>query len=206
VTTTQSYAAFASQAKEATEKSVAAFTLAVHPPTAAATGYAEVPKAVVEPVQRYIQFVQQTARVNVDLATKWTQLVAAFSGVLAFSGVTALSGVTGARVAELADAAVEPVESVSEAVSETNVDLAVTAGSTAEPTAPDQSDEAAESEPDAELEAERAEAKHAHELAREPYRSLTKAELSALLDERGLPKTGTIATLVERLVSADSQS
>jgi hypothetical protein len=40
--------------------------------------------------------------------------------------------------------------------------------------------------------------------ARERYESLTKAELADKLTERGLPKTGNVDELVDRLVSADS--
>ena len=53
--------------------------------------------------------------------------------------------------------------------------------------------------------AERAAAKEAHAKAREPYEELTKAELSDQLAERGLPKSGTVDELIERLVSADSE-
>ena len=41
--------------------------------------------------------------------------------------------------------------------------------------------------------------------AREPYEGLTKAELIGQLTERGLPKSGTVDDLIERLVSADSE-
>jgi hypothetical protein len=53
--------------------------------------------------------------------------------------------------------------------------------------------------------AEREQARHAHDKARERYEGLTKAELSDLLDQRHLPKTGTVDELVERLVEADSK-
>jgi len=41
--------------------------------------------------------------------------------------------------------------------------------------------------------------------ARQPYEGLTKAELIGQLTERGLPKSGTVDDLIERLVSADSE-
>ena len=41
--------------------------------------------------------------------------------------------------------------------------------------------------------------------ARGQYEGLTKAELSDLLAERELPKSGTVEELIERLVSADSE-
>src|SRR5580692_7869350 len=53
--------------------------------------------------------------------------------------------------------------------------------------------------------AEREQAKHAHDKARERYEGLTKAELSDLLDQRDLPKTGNVDELIERLVEADSK-
>jgi hypothetical protein len=53
--------------------------------------------------------------------------------------------------------------------------------------------------------AAREQARHAHEMARERYEGLTKAELSDLLDQRNLPKTGNVDELVERLVEADSK-
>ena len=41
--------------------------------------------------------------------------------------------------------------------------------------------------------------------ARERYEGLAKAELSDQLAERGLPKTGNVNELTERLIEADSK-
>ncbi len=194
MTTTPSYAAVATRAWGAAEKSVAAFTLATKPLTVASNEDGDLPKAFTEPVQRYLQYVQQAAEVNVELATTWTQLVAAFSGVPAV------------RAAKVSEAAQHTVETVSDAVAQTVETVSHAATSVVEATVPDQLDEVAQADLELAREAERAEAKHAHELAREPYRSLTKAELSALLVERGLPKTGTVGVLIDRLVAADCGS
>jgi hypothetical protein len=51
---------------------------------------------------------------------------------------------------------------------------------------------------------EREQARKAHAMARERYEGLTKAELSDLLAKRGLPKSGNVDELVERLVEADN--
>jgi hypothetical protein len=51
---------------------------------------------------------------------------------------------------------------------------------------------------------EREQARRARQEARERYEGLTKAELADKLAERGLPKTGNVDELVDRLVSADS--
>jgi len=47
--------------------------------------------------------------------------------------------------------------------------------------------------------------KAGQEIARERYEGLTKAELSDLLGQRHLPKTGNVDELVQRLVEADSK-
>jgi len=52
---------------------------------------------------------------------------------------------------------------------------------------------------------QREEAKKAQQQAREAYEGLTKAELSDQLAGRGLPKTGNVDDLIERLVSADTK-
>ena len=199
-TINQSYNGFAAHAREATEKSVEAFTLATKPFTPSATAQTDVPAVLAEPVQRYFHLFRRAVVANLELATKWTELVVAFSGANGVLGAEA--GKAGEAVQDSADAVTEVLQDSADAVTEVLqdsaeavVDVAADVAERTESTGTDEVDEAAE----------RAEAKHAHELAREPYLSLTKAELSALLAERGLPKTGTINTLVERLVSADAK-
>ena len=51
--------------------------------------------------------------------------------------------------------------------------------------------------------AKREQGRKAHAMARERYEGLTKAELSELLAKRGLPKSGNVDELIERLVEAD---
>lgn len=53
--------------------------------------------------------------------------------------------------------------------------------------------------------AERQQRKEAQDKARERYESLNKNELSDEAGKRGLPKTGTVDELVERLVENDTQ-
>jgi hypothetical protein len=52
---------------------------------------------------------------------------------------------------------------------------------------------------------EREQARRAHDKARARYEGLAKAEPSDLLAERGLPKTGNVDDLIERLVEADGK-
>jgi SAP domain len=51
---------------------------------------------------------------------------------------------------------------------------------------------------------EREQARKAQAMARERYEGLTKTELSGLLAQRGLPKSGNVDELIERLVEADN--
>jgi F0F1-type ATP synthase membrane subunit b/b' len=52
---------------------------------------------------------------------------------------------------------------------------------------------------------EREQGRRAQAKAREPYEGLTKAELSDRLAKRGLPKTGNVEDLIERLVESDAK-
>ena len=72
---------------------------------------------------------------------------------------------------------------------------------------PEQAEQAEQAQQELAREArrlERAQARQAHQQARERYEGLTKAELSNLLAKRGLPKTGNVNELIERLVEADT--
>ena len=51
---------------------------------------------------------------------------------------------------------------------------------------------------------EREQARKAQAMARERYEGLTKAELSDLLAKRGLPKSGNVDELIDRLVESDN--
>lgn len=51
---------------------------------------------------------------------------------------------------------------------------------------------------------EREQGRKAQAMARERYAGLTKAELSDLLAQRGLPMSGNVEELIERLVEADN--
>jgi len=52
--------------------------------------------------------------------------------------------------------------------------------------------------------AEREQARKARATARQRYQGLTKAQLSDLLAQRGLPRSGNVSELIERLAEADS--
>jgi hypothetical protein len=139
-------------------------------------------------VERYFEFVQRTVDISRDMTIKWAEAAGTLSGAVREQAES-----VGGLVREQA-------ESTREFVHEQ-------AGK-AEQAAREQADKAEQAERELAREARKAEreqAKHAHDRARERYESLTKAELSDLLEQRHLPKTGTVDELVERLVEADSK-
>jgi hypothetical protein len=126
-------------------------------------------------VERYFEFVQRTVDISRDMTLKWAEAAGTLSGAVREQAES-----VGGLVREQA-------ESTREFVHEQ-------AGQ-AEQAAREQADKAEQAEKELAREAR----------ARERYEGLTKAELSDLLDQRHLPKTGTVDELVERLVEADSK-
>jgi hypothetical protein len=143
---------------------------------------------LVPAVERYFEFLQRTVDISREFTIKWAEAAGALSGV-----------------------AREQAESISGLVreqAESARDLVHEQADKAEQVARDQADQAEKAEKELVREARKAEreqARRAHDKARERYEGLTKAELSDLLDQRNLPKTGNVDELVERLVEADSK-
>lgn len=188
-TSTESYTAVAGQVREVTEKSVETFQHGLEMFADRANVFAKMPAIdLTQPVARYFEYVQKSVDFNRDLATRWAEVVTSLTGT----------------VREQAEKVTSIVKDQTEAVSA----LAVKQAEKAEEVAIEQAALVEEAEKEQEKQAkaaERAAAKKAKEQAREPYVGLTKAELSDLLAERELPKSGTVEELIERLVSADSE-
>lgn len=186
---TEPYTNGAAQAREATEKSVETWKRGAKALTEQVDLVARLPKLdLTEPVVQYFEYLQQIFDINRELATRWAELV------------TSLTGTVQDQAEKVGSVVSEQVDSVA--------DLAVTPARKAEELANEQAELAEEAAKEAEREAKRAEraaAKQAREQAREPYEGLSKDQLSDQLTERGLPKTGTVEELIERLVSADSE-
>jgi hypothetical protein len=191
--TTKSYTATAtataSQAREATEKTVEAWKKGAKTFTEQANVVAKLPTLdLVQPVERYFEYVQRSVDLNRDLATRWAELVSSMTGTVR------------SQAEKVSDIVKDQTEKVADVVTDQ--------AKKAEEVAQEQAEAAEQVEKEqARLarQAERAAAKEAHAKAREPYEELTKAELSDQLAERGLPKSGNVEELIERLVSADSE-
>ncbi len=143
---------------------------------------------LVPAVERYFDFVQRAVDMNRGIAVQWAQALGTLSG-----------------------AARERAESASEFARERAESAGVVIRKRAESfdrTAGEQAEQVEQAERDLVLEARRIErqrARRAHEKARARYEGRTKAELSDLLAERDLPKTGNVDELVERLAEADGK-
>jgi F0F1-type ATP synthase membrane subunit b/b' len=121
-----------------------------------------------------------------------------------------LTGVTRQQIDSVSSAVREQVQGVSDAA-RSGVD-------TLERTARDQAQQVERAEAETRAAAEEAQRqqaqeaarvqrqqrKEAHDQARERYQGLTKNELSDEAGQRGLPKTGTVDELIDRLVENDT--
>ena len=198
--TTDSYTAVAGQAREATEKSLQVWKDGVSTVADRMTSAPMMTRIdLTEPVERYFEYVQRAVDLNRDLATRWAELVTTMTG--SFRGQVEQVGTIvkeqAENVTELATTQARKVE-----------DAARQQAEEAENIARRQVEEAEKAEQELIRQAKAAErkaAKEAHAQARERYEGLTKAELSDLLAERDLPKSGNVDELIERLVDADSE-
>ena len=188
-TTNGVYTAAAGQARELTEKSVETFKQGVEKFTEQANVVAWIPEVdLTESVTRYFEYVQKSVDFNRDLAVRWAEIVTSLYGT----------------VRDQADKVTGIVKDQTDKVADQTVQQARKAQALATEQANAVEDAKKEEEKQAKA-AERAAARQAKKEAREQYEGLTKAELSDLLAERELPKSGTVEELIERLVSADSE-
>ena len=183
------YTAAVGQAREVTEKSVDAFKQGVEKFTEQANVVAKMPEIdLVEPVTRYFEYVQQSVDFHRDLAIRWAEVVSSLYGTVREQADN-LTGIVKDRANAVADQSVKQAQKAQDVANERAA----------------AAEEAKKEEEKQARAAERAADRRAKKEARERYEGLTKAELSDLLAERDLPKTGTVEDLIERLVSDDSE-
>jgi len=188
VTITQSYNGVAHQARTATDRSVDVWKRGAKTIIGPVDLVSNLPSVdLTWPVKRYFEYVQQAVELNRDLATAGAETVMSLFGVVR-EHAEKVSRIVKDETETVADLAREQAEQVEQAARER--------AEKAEQAERDQARRARQ--------AEREQARQTRERARQRYEGLTKAELSDQLAERGLPKTGTVEELIERLVSADS--
>lgn len=175
---TEPYTAAAGQARTAVEKSVEVWKHGAQTLTEQTSIFTQLPNLdLAQGVEGYFQFVQQVVDSQREVAFAWASAAASLSSV----------------VREQAESVGQIVRDQTEALS----------GFATEQV--DKAEDAAKEQARLARQAKRQLDRQAHELARAPYVGLTKAELSDLLAERELPKTGNVDELIERLVEADTK-
>ena len=183
---TRQYSAAASQAASAVDKTADFWTQGARTLTNWIPGLPHID--LIPAVERYFDLVQRTVGINRHLTVEWVEVAGTLSGMVREQAESA-----GNLVREQAESAGDIVREKAES---------------AERTAREQAGKAEQAGKELAREARKAEreqARQAHDAARERYEGRTKAELSDLLAERELPKSGNVDELVERLVEADSK-
>ena len=226
------YTTAATQARRATEKSVDVFKNGAKAFTDR-LDVTKLPKVdLTESVTRYFDYLQMAVDFNRDMATHWAQLATTLSGSYREQAhqVTGIVKDQADKVADLtvkqaekaekaAKELAERTEKAAEELAENTEKAAEELAENSEKAAKELADRAEQAQRKQALKAEgakkaeareaqrvqREEAKKAQQQAREAYEGLTKAELSDQLAGRGLPKTGNVDDLIERLVSADTK-
>jgi len=190
MTSREPYTAAAGQARKVTEKATEAWKEGVAKLADQAGAMSPLPQVdLSQPVEQYFDFVQRTVDLNRDLATRWAELVNSLTG----------------------DAR-ERAESFSQIVkdqADTLAGLAAQQARKTENAAQNQAERAEQAEKEQARQARKAErdqAKQDRAKAREAYEDMTKAELGDELAKRGLPKTGNVSDLIDRLAEADTSS
>jgi hypothetical protein len=187
MSTTEQYSATASRATSTVENMTDFWTQAVRSlSNPMLPGSSQVD--LIPVVERYFEFVQRTVDISRDFTIKWVE-----AGSM-------LSGVVREQVESVGGLVREQAESARGLVHEQ-------AGK-AEQAAREQAEKAGQAGQELAREARKAERdqdRQAHQKARERYEGKTKAELGDLLSLAGLPVTGTVDELIERLVEADSK-
>jgi hypothetical protein len=216
---TRQYSAAASQARNAVDKTADVWTEGARAVTGRLFALPQVD--LVPAVERYFDLVQRAVEINRRLAVSWAEAAGTLSGA-----VREKTEQAGEVVREKAEAAGDIVREQAENAERAAREQAAKAGQAekelarqarhaereqaeqAERAAREQAAKAEQAEQELARQARQAEREHArqaHARARARYEGRTKAELSDLLAQRDLPKTGNIDELIERLVEADSR-
>jgi SAP domain len=183
---TRQYSTAARQARSAVEKTTDVWTQGARTLTYVLPAMPQVD--LVPAVERYFDFVQRTVDLNRSLAVRWAR------------AANSLSGVVHERTESVGEDLRERAESAGEVVREKAAAVEQAGREQAEKVEQVQQEFAREAR-----RIEREQARRAHAKARQRYEGLTRAELSDLLAQRGLPKSGNVDQLVERLADADTR-
>lgn len=199
-TINRQYSMAASRVGDAVEKASSLWTRGVREVTDRARVGPKLPQVdLVPPVERYFDFVQRTVETNRGRTVRLAKSANTLSDAVRQRAESAGDVVRGR--AESVGALVRgKAGTVEQAAREESARAAKLARQQAEETQRADDERARE----ARL-SERERSRQVHQRARQRYEGMTKSELSALLERRDLPKTGSHDELVDRLVEADAR-
>jgi hypothetical protein len=216
---TRQYSAAASRARTAVDKTADFWTQSTQTVTDRLSGLPRVD--LVPAVERYFNLVQRTVDINRQLAVRWAEAAGTLSGAAREKAGSAgdvmqdKADAVGNAARKQAKQAEQAAREQASRAEQAEKELALRSrraareqAKQAEQAAHKQTAKAERAENELARQARQAEREHAsqaHKRARVRYEGLTKAELSDLLAQRKLPKTGNIDELIERLVAADSK-
>jgi flagellar biosynthesis GTPase FlhF len=202
---TRQYSAAASQARNAVDKTADVWTEGARAVTGRLFGLPQVD--LVPAVERYFDLVQRTVEINRRLAVGWAEAAATLSGAVREKAESA-GEVVREKAEAAGDIAREQAEKAERAAREQAAKAEQAEKELARQARQAEREQAERAEQELARQARQAEREHArraHQRARARYEGLPKAELSDLLAQRDLPRTGNIDELIERLVEADSR-
>jgi flagellar biosynthesis GTPase FlhF len=208
---TRQYSAAASQARSAVDKTADLTVQSARTLTGWLPGLPQVD--LIPAVERYFDLVQRAVDINRHLAVRWAEAAGTLSGVVreqadSAGDIMREKAAAAERTARQQAAAAERTVREQTAAAERTAWEQVEKAEKAEKAAHDRAEKAERAEQERAREARKAErdqAAQVHDKARERYQGLAKTELTDLLAERQLPKSGNVYELVERLVEADGK-
>ena len=178
MTTAQPYTVAADQAKNAVDRSAQLWQRSTHSLAEQTEAVSRLPHIDLgQATKLYFEYLHNGLTVNQDLTQKWAD------------SVTSLAATGRAQWQALGQAA----RGHSDAITQWLSGEAETV------------QQAVHEQADTARKIERDQARDRRQQARELYTGLSKAELADELAERGLPKTGTVDDLIDRLVDADTK-
>lgn len=199
-TINRQYSIAANRVGDAVEKASSLWTRGVREVTDRARVGTKLPQVdLVPPVERYFDFIQKKVEINRDRTVRWAKSANTLSDTVRQRAESAGDLVRGR--AESAGALVRgKAGTVEQTAREESARAAKRARQQAEETQRADEERAREARV-----SERERSRQVHQRARQRYQGMTKSELSALLERRDLPKTGSHDELVDRLVEADAR-
>ena len=197
---TRQYSAAASQAGSAVEKAADLWSRGVQEVFDRTSQLPSLPQVDLVPaVERYFDFVQRAVAVNRGLTVRWAQAVTDLSGTVQDRTGSAGRQVR-SRTKPVGHAVRTTADTIGQAAREQSAKAATASRKQSEQAEQEQEDRAREAR-----RVERERVRQARQQARARYDRMTKAELSDLLAKRGLPKSGNVDELVDRLAEADAR-